>query len=487
MLTQERKAELAIQWGELNASKVEVADTLDRDHVKNALFYFTTPNPPQELLLRAWRDPYKKVFTFTGGNRSGKTTIGVIIALSVVFGEWLWSGEKITFPHNRPRKVRIIGQDWEKHIQAVVLEAIHAWWPEKRALSIKKNGQGVEAIWTDKETGSTLEIMSNNQESDVHEGWKGDLIYYDEPPKRDIRVANARGLIDRSGREVFCMTLLKEAWVDREVIRATNKDGSPDTSIFNVHARIYDNVGFGITQEGVEQFAKTLTEDEKEARLEGIPSYMSGLVYPEYKRDLHLIKPFRGGMPLHYMVDIAIDVHPRENQAILFMATAPDNRKYLFHEIWDHGDGTWVGEQVVKYVQAHSLRVANIIIDPLAKGDRNNDNTVYDKVELILGNFGLPLDTASKDKASGINLVKSHLISPNNEPVLFVFNNLVRTPREFDGYMWDKDTNKPVDKDDHMMENLYRLLLLDTQYEPMEDSWGEDDIAPNTANAWTGY
>ena len=485
MLSQDKKAALAMEWAELDASKTEIGNTLDRDRLKNALFYFVTPNPPQDLLLQAWRNPYKKVFTFTGGNRSGKTTIGIIIALSVLFGEWMWSGEKITFPHNRPRKIRIVGQDWEKHIQTVIIDTLRTWWPEKRAVHIKKNGQGVETLWTDKETGSTIEIMSNNQDSDLHEGWNGDLIYYDEPPRREIRVANARGLIDRGGREIFAMTLLKEAWVDREVIRATNKDGTPDTSIFNVHARIYDNIGFGITKEGVEQFAKTLTDDEKEARLEGVPSYMSGLVYPEYKRDTHLIKPFE--VPLHYMVDIAIDVHPRENQAILFMATAPDNRKYLFHEIWDHGDGEWIGTQIVKYVRANSLRISNIIIDPLAKGDRNNENTVFDKVELVLGNYGLPLDTASKDKASGINLVKSHLISPNNEAVLFTFNNLVRTPREFEGYMWDKDTNKPVDKDDHMMENLYRLLLLDTQYEPMEDSWGDDISAQTTANAWTGY
>ena len=70
--------------------------------------------------------------------------------------------------------------------------------------------------------------MSNNQDSDVFEGWDGDLIVWDEPPKRNIRVACARGLIDREGRELYNMTLLKEAWISQEVIKATNEDGSPD-------------------------------------------------------------------------------------------------------------------------------------------------------------------------------------------------------------------------------------------------------------------
>ena len=96
------------------------------------------------------------------------------------------------------------------------------------------------------------------EEDDVFEGWEGDLVIYDEPPRRNVRIANARGLIDRNGKELFCMTLLKEAWVDREVIKARNDDGSPDLSVFNVNADIYSNVGFGITQNGVKEFIKKL-------------------------------------------------------------------------------------------------------------------------------------------------------------------------------------------------------------------------------------
>ena len=42
---------------------------------------FTPPNPKQKQLLDGWLDNNKKVFTFTGGNRMGKTTILTIIGI----------------------------------------------------------------------------------------------------------------------------------------------------------------------------------------------------------------------------------------------------------------------------------------------------------------------------------------------------------------------------------------------------------------------
>ena len=76
---------------------------------------------------------------------------------------------------------------------------------------------------------------------------------------------------------------------------------------------------------------------------------------------------------------------------------------------------------------------------------------------------GYGIQCAVKAKASGILEVKNHLISANNEPTLFVFNDLARFIYEIEGYMYDEE-GAPKDEDDHMMENLYRLLLLNTKW-----------------------
>lgn len=447
-------------------------------------------NPLQADLIEGFTDWAYKIFTFTGANRIGKTYILTVLAFSMMFGKYLWDNTKLYYPHKNPRKVRYIGQDWEKHIQTVVIPTMKLLWPQSRKLHTKKNNIGIEAVWTDVKTGSTLEIMSNKQESDLHEGWMGDGIFYDEPPKREIRVANSRGLVDRQGRETFAMTLLKEAWVDREVIKARNPDGTPDTTVFNVTGSIEVNVGYGITQEGVDQFAKTLTEDEKEARLRGVPSYLSTLVFPKFNRKTHLRKRLKE-IPLDWIIDIHIDFHPTKPWAVLFWATDSRNFRYCIDEIFEKGSWKAIGEEVIRRIKKQNLRVGQILIDPLAKGDAQSDlheETVYDKLGNLFAGYGYSLRGASKDKDGGINLVDDLLMTENELPALFFFDNLSRTIYEIEGWMKDED-GKPMKKDDDMMEGLYRLALLDTQYFPPEEK--EEDIrshkTTSTANAWTGY
>jgi len=447
------------------------------------------PNPIQAELLEAWLDPSLRVFTYTGANQIGKTTILVIVAYSVMFGKYLWSGQKLHFTHAKPRKLRLIGQDWNKHIKSVLVPELKKWWPKNRGSFSdvsKKDGQGIETFIEDPITKSTLEIMSNKQESELHEGWRGDFIGYDEPPKRAIRVANSRGLMRRKGRELFCMTLLKEAWISRDVIKCTDEKGRPDSRVFNVHGEIYSNLGYGLDEEGIDDFKSKLSDDEIQARIHGVPSYMAGLVYPQFKRRVHLKPRDPMGVPLDWMVDIGIDVHPREKQAILFLATDRWNRKWGIQEIWEHGNAEWIAEQIVRTVRRYSYRVNRVIIDPLSKGDKNEINTSFDRIARVLMRHDMVLETAGKDKSSGIIQVKKYLKGPNDEPSLFFYDDLVNTIREVEGYMWDEDTQKPRDKDDHFMENLYRLILLDTKYVEPDEFEEEDSIVANTGRSKIG-
>lgn len=423
---------------------------------------FRGPNPIQKQLLDAWGNPRYKTFTFTGGRKTGKTTIGPgVIGPSMMFGYWPWD-EKKTPISNPPVKIRLIGQDWGVHIKSVLIPALKHWWPKNRAVITKKNNEGVEALWTDVKTKSTLEIMSNKSEIDVFEGWDGTVVIYDEPPKRDVRVSCAGGLAVTNGRELFTATLLKEAWIHRDIIKALGEDGRPDPRVFNVHGEIWDNLGFGMSQEGIENFASKMTPEEAQARLLGIPSYMSGLIYPQFDRQIHLKKRFK--IPLEYIIDIHIDTHPAKEQAVLFMATDPRNYKYLCDEIWMHGDGTEIGEEIIRYINRNSYRVENVKIDHSAKGDSNNTFTTYEKIEAVLNRHDLSLSTYKKDEDGGIKSARTLLKGPNNEPSLFIFDDLPRTIFEIEGYMIDPKTGKTQNYDNDMMDGLYALANEDTQW-----------------------
>lgn len=430
---------------------------------KNKLEYFTKPNPPQKKLLEAWADPSYKVFTFTGGNRSGKTTIGVILAFSTMFGKYLWDDEPVPgLDLRKPRKVRYVGQGWETHIKAVIEPALAEWWPVNRPKETRKNNQGVDYVWKDLLTGSTLEIMSNSQDSSVFEGWQGDLIVYDEPPSRDVRVASARGLIDRRGRELFCATLLKEAWVHREVIKAVTSDGRADLSVYNVHADIQDNVGFGLTQEGVDQFEKTLKAEEKEARLRGKPSYMSTLVCPRFNRQINVRERFK--VPFDWITDISIDFHPSKPWAVSFLSTARNNLKYLTFEIKMHGNPESVVDEILRISKNNTLRLGRVGIDPLAKGGEDNQIDVFSKMSDRFASHGIVLETASKDKEVGISILNSLLWTENEMPGLFFFSDCINTIQQVEDWMYDPDTFKPSKVEDDFCECLYRLCLQNTEW-----------------------
>lgn len=430
---------------------------------KNRLLFFNKPNPAQAQLLEAWEDETYKVFTFTGANRIGKTTIGVILALSVVFGRYLWKDTPVVGINQRlPRRVRYVGQGWETHIKAVVEPMIRMWWPATRPVETRKNNQGVDYVWKDALTGSTLELMSNSQESSVFEGWAGDLVVYDEPPRRDVRVACARGLIDRRGRELFCATLLKEAWLHREVVKAVTPDGRADGSVFNINSDISVNVGFGLSQEGVDQFSKTLSESEKEARLHGKPSYMATLVCPRFNRTVHVKDRFK--VPVDWVVDVSIDFHPSKPWAVVFLATARNQLKYVVHEIQMHGNPTALADEIIRVCKTHTLRIGRITIDPLAKGGEDNQIDVYSQVSDRLAAHGYLLETASKDKDVGISILNSLLFTENEMPGLYFFRDCVNTITQLEDWMYDPETFKPSKEKDDFCECLYRLALLNTEW-----------------------
>lgn len=492
MTPEQRRAAWSEKLRWLRKERAEI----DAHKAANRIKYITTPpnkgfNPLQERIVQAWLKPNFKSFVFSGSNRLGKTFLGVHMALATMFGEYPWDGTDLSylFPHNKPRRVRYIGQDWQSHIKKVVIPEIRQWWPEERPVETSSNGIIRDTTWMDKETGSTLDILSNYQDTDVHEGANFDVLIVDEPCRRDIWIANARGLVDRQGRALFCMTLLKEPWIHKEIIKRLNEDGTPDRSVFAVDGDITNNIGYGITEEGVEQFSRHLTDAEKQVRIHGKPAYLSNLICPAFDRGVHILDE-RFRIPSNWLVDIGIDIHPRKEQAVLFVATDPKNDRYAFYEIWEHGSGDEIANHIVRIVSRYALRVNRVVCDPLAKGDKNEENTTFDRIDRVLNRHGMVLETATKDKDSGIITINEHLKGPNKKPSLFFFPDLKMTISQLEGWMWDEDALKRGEfkaqkKDDDFPENLYRILLLDTEY---EDEFDDFEPQPRVVvDATTGY
>ena len=472
---------------------------------ENKLLYFTHPdkgylgkhgkwdyNPIQKRFFKALKNPVFTIFTLTGSNRISKTfsTTGVS-ALTMLRGCFPWEDPKEVghwFWELRdwepPIKIRIVGQDWEKHIKGTIIPSIKELWPKSWQIKSKKNNVGVEAYYSDVYTGGTIEIMSNKSESDLFEGWHGHAVIYDEPPKRDVRVACARGLIDYEGIEFFAMTLLKEAWVEETIMNMELPDGTPDPCVFSATGHIDENVGYGITQKGKDNFAKGLSKEEYAARIDGISAFRSGLIL-DIEKDVHYIDRF--DIPAHWMVDVSIDIGVAKPHDILYLATSENGFKYGCFEESVRGDGSKIGDSIIKKKNRYNLRINRVICDPLAKGDKNNENSTWEKIDIALNRHNMYLEPGAKDKEDGIIGINTLLKTVNDMPALFIFRDLPITTRQLYGWRYDDKTGVISKKNDDMCENLYRLILLGTHYDEEHVDDYEEPVQRSLSGKRTGY
>lgn len=439
-----------------------MAEELQKRAKRRKLYSFK-PNPKQKEFVEL----NQKIRLFLAGNQSGKSTIGVLEVISFCLGfrPYLLPADK---DHKTlfkpPVKVRIFGEDFINHLGKVIVPLLKEWLPEQElARKPKKNQVGVPAFWEFK-NGSTLELLSYEMESDKCEGWTGHMAWFDEPPPRAHFIATQRGLMKNDGCSLLTLTPLKEAWIYDELWlkRNTNRIGG-------ITANTRDNVGFGLTEEGVRQFEEGLSEDEIAARIRGEFSFMSGLVYKDFNPKIHVIKPFDTKDLSLYE---AIDPHPRTPHAVLWLGVDEKGTKYVVNELFQR----CLIDELAEFIKIKrgGKEPVQTIIDPSAIiKDPVNNTSIKDR----LLQCGIYTESGSKDLAGGIQRVsKAIKLIPDNDgnkrPELYIFNRCKRTIWEFQHYMWDEwkhpeqrtAKNRPKDKDDHMMENLRRILLKEPDY-----------------------
>ena len=119
-------------------------------------------------------------------------------------------------------------------------------------------------------------------------------------------------------------------------------------------------------------FERDLTDDEKQARLYGIPLELSGLVYKEFQRNRHVLTELPLGwhdwhLPRKDWVLFArVDPHPQVPHAVLFCAVGPEQLPILCHEIFIPTDADGLADEINSYVASTGCFLADIRVDPAA-------------------------------------------------------------------------------------------------------------------------
>lgn len=415
---------------------------------------------------------------FQAGNRSGKSTCGVAEDLAFALGERPWLDPKdparfVGIPKTKTNGL-IIASSWGKVEEVFSGDGskgktgkIWSMLPKGHIVKTSKNSEGVIDNFVIKGLygNSTITLMSGRSfDSDPKsfESSDYDWVHFDEPCKEALFTAVNRGLVDRNGRAWFTGTLLEEPWIMDFFDGTTVELGEESSSNrVTVTASMLDNPY--ISEEGRREFIETLTPEERECRIYGKPLILSGLVYKEFDQTKHVLLKVPKGWkdfktpPSNYTIYVRIDPHPRTPHAVLFAAVAPTGEIFIYDEIFQATTIHNLSAMILEKTKGKFL--FSVKVDPIAWNPNPIDGTTIADVFRECGLHGIV--KASKDLSTGILKTKEYLRG-EKDPIYFS-PELKTTIWEIKRYPWANKhgvpTNKPVDKDDHMMENLRRLLI----------------------------
>lgn len=484
--------------------QVELQRKLIRAVTSDGLSYFR-PHDKQDQFFQAGGVKRRMM---RAGNRTGKSTVGCAEDCAWLKGERSWykqsfdvckrdttSGASVLSRRhsgspNHPlvrqgipqHKVKglVVTTDWKK-VDEIFTGPDGKLWkflPKDFIKRTKKNHNGVTHI-IECANGSTLtfdtvQAFKNNEQTSESSDW--DFIHVDEPIPQDMWKAVARGLVDRGGSAWFTLTPLREAWIN-DTFFPRELDGDAASVAGNhwsVQAEIYDNPF--LTLENIQMYANDLTEDEKECRLRGLPLYLSGLIYKQFSYSRHVFttppKDWTNlsSPPNSWPVYVYIDFHPQTPHHILGLSVSPHGHLFYWLDVFKHCGVPELASTVLDRVG--SRRLVRCCIDPSAFIEHPIlEGTTFGD-ELIAA--GLYVEKAHKDLSGGIILTQDALELGKKDPKLqkvFVSCQCQRFLWEIQRYCWDEKENKPVDKDDHAMENFYRSIYDQPVWvEPSTDS-----------------
>lgn len=461
----------------------EITDELEeRDSQESAKHY--VPTGVAEQFIKLVGSDEKFVNMFIGGNGAGKTTVGANIVANIVFGkqsEWFDHNLFKQFPYIK--KGRIISDPTT--IKEKIIPELIKWLPRnsyqnfpEKLYETKKEGKYYASKFVFN-NGWVIDLMSDEQDVKSFESVDLGFLWIDEPiPKDKFLASLARGRLGMicfwTYTPLFQAGWIKD-WIDQHMV-----DGDADyvEADMESNCKIHGVRGF-FDHKAIQRISDAMPEDEKEARVFGKFGHLLGRVHKKFNRKVHVIKPFQLN-DREWTTYKAIDPHPRVADHVLYMSVNNKGTKIVSAELLSEGLVKQLHERMLDLETKHHLRIEGRIIDPSAyvddqhKTEKSVGSQLFDLGEsYIKGSKSLMAGIKRTDTAFDYEMIAGSFI---REPELFIFDTCITTIRQLEQYVWDEhrgrsaddkqQSGRPKDKNDHMPENLHRLLLHEPKHIP---------------------
>lgn len=222
----------------------------------------------------------------------------------------------------------------------------------------------------------------------------------------------------------------------------------------------------------VAQMLSSYSKERIERDIMGSFDAFQGQVYTEFRRDTHVVKPFK--IPDEWPRFIGLDQGFTNPTAAVFCAIDYDGAVWVYKEFYHR---EWIipeivngrdGEPGLKQLVG-SDKIEGLWIDPSTKANRGKDSDFQTYLDHIPKDWSLI--PANNEVSTGIDRVKSYLkISErNNKPRLYIFDTCTNLIDELVKYRWKElapgqaatanQKEEPTKKDDHAADALRYAIM----------------------------
>jgi hypothetical protein len=210
----------------------------------------------------------------------------------------------------------------------------------------------------------------------------------------------------------------------------------------------------------VEELTKSLSSDQLESRRYGRFKSSTGLVYPEFDENFHVIDPIN--LPFEWQDNISIDPGLNNPLSAHWYCVDYDGNVYVVAEHFESGkDVNYHAEEIKRISRALGWKQdAQGRIESLIDSAANQKTLASTRsvTELFYDNGILVNPRVNKDLFSGIQRVKQYLNPNNGKPNIYIFRNCVNLIRELKSYWWGAG-DTPKKYDDHCLDELRYYLM----------------------------
>jgi phage terminase large subunit-like protein/uncharacterized protein YwbE len=361
----------------------ELARSLTRAAEKpNVLSYI--PNSP---IHEEFHKSTKVGRILRGGNRSGKSTAGIVESILRATGRHPFQNT-----HDLPVRGRIVTVDKDAGIEQIIKPLLKQWIPPSELV----NGSW-EDSWQTRgsllkfRNGSTIDLKTHQQEVDSFAGVPLHFVHFDEECPQAIFNECRLRLIDYNGVWYMTMTPVEgQDWIfDRFIVTAAKNVDMFEVDIdSNPH----------LNKEALRLLDEDLSDEEKEVRQKGIFVPRGGLILKEFNYNRHVIES-GGPIPESWAIYVSIDHGYNNPTAILWHAVSPQGKAVTFHEIYKNKT---VIKDFVELIKHYNNEIGRTPLLYIGDSSMSQKSAITGTSPLQeYRRLGIPLMQAKKDVAGG--------------------------------------------------------------------------------------